>query len=73
MKLKHAAYAPNEFSKNVQMVQKHKKDTHAHAQHGDFIYFFSLLEKKVGYKQSFDFFYCGGTPCTKQAGGGRKK
>ena len=55
------------------MVQKHKKDTHAHAQHGDFIYFFSLLEKKVGYKQSFDFFYCGGTPCTKQAGGGRKK
>jgi len=33
---------------------------------------FSLLEKKVGYKQSFDF-YCGGTPFTKQAGGGTKE
>jgi len=35
-------------------------------------YIFSLLEKKVGCKQSFGF-YCEGTPFTKQAGGGRKK
>jgi hypothetical protein len=42
------------FVKIGQLVQKQNE----HTQRGDFIYFFPLLEKKVGYKQSSDF-YCG--------------